>query len=260
MPDRTLTDAQIEAYLARFGATRPAVADRTALDDLHIRHLLGIPFENLAIHLGDPIRLGLDDVFAKVVGRRRGGYCFELNSLFGALLRSLGFGVDLLAARVARETGDFGHPFEHLTLAVTVPDGDRVLADVGFGESFIHPVPLIADRIHHDRGHRVRLVRAGDGWVYEDDRDGDWTQRYTFDDANRDLEEFDEMNEWQQTSPDSHFTQQVICSRATDRGRVTVSDRRLIVREDDTRSEQPIDDPTATIRERFGIELTTPLP
>lgn len=262
MTGPSLSNAQVDAYLERLGADRPESAALAALDHLHVRHLLTVPFENLSIHLGDPIELGLDTVFDKVIGRRqgRGGYCYELNSLFAALLRSLGFGVELRSARVANDSGQFGPPFDHLTLAVSVAGDAWFLADVGFGESFVHPVPLITDRIHHDRGHRVRFVRGGDGWVYEDDRDGDWSQRYTFADTAHPLDDFAEMNHWQQTSPDSHFTKQTVCSRATERGRITLSDRKLIVSEDGERSEESVDDPTAAVRERFGIELPRPLP
>lgn len=261
--EAALSDERIDAYLRRLDTQRPAAPDLAALDELHVRHLLSVPFENLSIHLGIPIEIGLEDVYDKIIGagHGRGGYCYELNSLFAALLRSFGFGVELLSARVASDTGDFGPPFDHLTLAVTVSSGERFLADVGFGESFVHPVPVVADRVHHDRGHRVRLIRGGDGWIYQDDRDADdWTPRYTFAERAHDIDDFAEMNHFQQTSPDSHFTRQAICSRATDRGRITLTDRRLIVRDDGERTEETVDDPTAAVRERFGMALPAPLP
>src|SRR5215216_6410072 len=111
----------IPAYLDRInyhGAIDPTAA---ALRELHRAHLLAVPFENLDIHLGRPIVLEQQALFAKIVTRRRGGFCYELNGLFALLLRDLGFDVTLLAAGVARADGSFGPEFDHLTLLVASP-------------------------------------------------------------------------------------------------------------------------------------------
>ena len=86
---------------------------------MHRAHLLAVPFENLDIHLGRPISLDQDALFGKIVTRRRGGFCYELNGLFALLLRELGFEVTLLSAGVARADGGFGPEFDHLTLLVS---------------------------------------------------------------------------------------------------------------------------------------------
>ena len=259
MPDRRLTDDETDEYLARIDAARPTAADHAALTDLHRRHLLTVPFENLDIHGGGRNMLDRDAIFDKVVRRRRGGWCFELNSLFAALVRTLGFEVDLLAARVARHDGSFGQPFEHLALRVRV-DGEPVplLADVGFGEAFMTPVPIVEDDLHHDDGCRVRLSTGVDGWVYDDDRDGRWTARYTFAESAHELAAYATMNDWLQDSPESHFTQQRICSMATERGRITLSDERLIERIDGERTDEVVGDPAAVLRDRFGVEIARP--
>ena len=113
------------------------------LRQLQLAHLMAVPFENLDIHLGRAIVLDQAAFFEKVVRRRRGGFCYELNGLFAVLLRALGFGVTLLSARVAREDDSFSPEFCHLTLLVDLPGGGpRRLADVGFGDCFREPLSL----------------------------------------------------------------------------------------------------------------------
>jgi N-hydroxyarylamine O-acetyltransferase len=126
------------AYLARIGVPRPAALDAVALDaamlrTLHRAHLMTVPFENLSIHLSEPISLAAPDLLDKIVTSRRGGFCYELNGAFGLLLEALGARVDRLAARVQGE-GGLGPPFDHLALVVHLADGTGPwLADVGFG-------------------------------------------------------------------------------------------------------------------------------
>ncbi|MER6984012.1 arylamine N-acetyltransferase, partial [Streptomyces carpinensis] len=125
--------AQVDAYLRRIGAEFPAAPTAAALRELHVRHLRTVPFENLSVHLGEEIVLEERRLLDKVVGSRRGGFCYELNGAFGALLTALGFEVTLLAARVYGEEGRLGIPHDHLALRVRTADGGDWLADVGFG-------------------------------------------------------------------------------------------------------------------------------
>src|SRR5262245_25561295 len=120
-------------YLERLAAPRPAAADEAALRALHRTHLLAVPFENLDLHLRRPLHLEPEALFQKVVRERRGGFCYELNGLFGWLLEALGFQVTRLSARVYSSAGVLGPEFDHLALRVDL--GDRpFLCDVGFGE------------------------------------------------------------------------------------------------------------------------------
>ncbi|TFB10035.1 arylamine N-acetyltransferase, partial [Candidatus Marinimicrobia bacterium MT.SAG.4] len=97
----------IEAYLERIGYRGSRTPSVQTLRDMQLVHLLTVPFENLSIHAGEPIVLEDDALFEKIVARRRGGFCYELNGLFAALLRALGFNVSMLSARVANGNGDF---------------------------------------------------------------------------------------------------------------------------------------------------------
>ena len=109
----------IQAYLDRIDYHGPREPTAATLRALHMAHLLAVPFENLNIGRGWPIVLDEDALFEKIVAGRRGGFCYELNGLFAALLRALGFEVTLLSAGVARAAGGFGPEFDHLTLLVT---------------------------------------------------------------------------------------------------------------------------------------------
>jgi N-hydroxyarylamine O-acetyltransferase len=244
------------AYLDRIGYRGPLAPTAETLRALQVAHLQAVPFENLSIHAGQPIILDLDDLFDKVVARRRGGFCYELNGLFAALLRELGFTVDLLAAGVARPNGSFGPDFDHMTLAVRL--AEPWLADVGFGDSFREPLLLDAReeqvqgdrayRIDEDGDHLVLLQRQG--------AEGAWEPQYRFTRRPHELPDYAEMCIYHQTSPQSHFTQKRVCSLATPDGRVTLSDLRLITTRGGVRQERMLADEeesAAALRELFGI-------
>ena len=127
----------VKAYLERIDYRGPLAPTAETLRALHVSHLLAVPFENLSIHASEPIVLEDEALFAKIVGRKRGGFCYEDNGLFAALLRALGFEVSMLSAEVANAEGGFSPPFAHMTLLVTLEC--RWLADVGFGDSFVEP-------------------------------------------------------------------------------------------------------------------------
>jgi len=130
----------VSAYLQRLNYTGPLIPTAITLRALMQAQLLAVPFENLDIHLGQPIVPDESAFFQKIVERQRGGFCYELNGLFAALLPKLGFEVTLFSARVAGENGRFGPEFDHLTLLVQLEE--RWLADVGFGECFREPLRL----------------------------------------------------------------------------------------------------------------------
>ena len=138
---------KVREYLERINinatdisSTVGAAESIETLTHLQKQHLLSVPFENLDIHQGVPIVLDQPAILDKIVRRRRGGFCYELNTAFAWLLRELGFDVTFLSAEVARPGGEFDLPFGHMALRVDI-DGRSWLADVGFGECFIQPSP-----------------------------------------------------------------------------------------------------------------------
>ncbi len=247
----------VNAYLKRIDYRGPLAPDAETLRGLHQAHLLAAPFENLDIHLGRPIVLDEARLFDKIVRRRRGGFCYELNGLFAALLRALGFKVTLLSARVAAGEGQFGPEFDHLVLLVQL--AERWLADVGFGDSFVEPLRLDEPGEQRQRTGVYQIVRDGENlMMLKADKAGDRVDGYLFTFRPRQLADFAGMCHYQQTSPQSPFTQKRVCSRATPEGRVTLSDVRLIVTINGQRQERLLTGPeeyAAELWKHFGIEL-----
>jgi N-hydroxyarylamine O-acetyltransferase len=254
-----MTRDEAEAYLARIGFRGPLGPDVATLRALHRAHLHAVPFENLDIHLGRPIRLDRRALFAKVVGERRGGFCYELNALFADLLAFAGFPVSLLSARVARKAGGFGPEHDHLALLVEA--GGRFLADVGFGRSYHEPLSLDAPREEEAEGYTYRAVEVEGGWQVQSRRGEGWTPEVAFSLAPYDLAAFEAMCAYHQTSPASPFTHSVVVTMPTATGRLTVSGHDLVETERDARRETALDEAgrAAVLAERFGIRLAGPL-
>jgi N-hydroxyarylamine O-acetyltransferase len=248
----------VDAYLDRIGAARPPAATASALRDLHEAHLAAVPFENLSIHLGEPISLDEDALFDKIVKRRRGGFCYELNGAFAVVLEALGYAVTRLSARVLGG-GRWGPPFDHLALLVSTPDGTGTwLADVGFGAHSRYPLRWDDRAEQVDPDGRFALVDTHDGDV-EVVKDGE--PQYRMELRPRTLADFEPTCWWQQTFPDSHFRRSTICTRVDGGGRVTISGRTLIRTRDGVRTEEPLASDEALLaayREHFGIHLNDP--
>jgi N-hydroxyarylamine O-acetyltransferase len=246
----------VEAYLRRIRYRGPREPSAAALHGLHRRHLFNVPFENLDIPLGTPIKLDTHLFFKKVVTRGRGGYCYELNSLFHALLEDLGFDVCMLSAQVRRDDGSFGPDFDHMLLKVALDD--PWLADVGFGDSFVDPLPLLAGTSHREHGRVFGVVEEDGVWeLFRNDDDG-MIPLYRFSEVPRQLSDFENMNQYQQSSPDSGFTSRRVCSIATPDGRITLSGMRLIVRNESARTERVLSSEVELrrcLREYFGVEF-----
>lgn len=262
---------RIDDYLRRLGAEQPAWPTVDALRELHLRHLETVPFENLSLHLGEEIVLEEKRLLDKVVGARRGGFCYELNGAFGALLAALGYDVQLLAARVYGDGGRPGIPYDHLALRVRTVDGGDRLADVGFGAHFHLPLAFGERGGQEDPGGVFRIaeagpdaagVRGGHDRVRAADLDVSRNGRpvYRLEVRPRALADFTAGAWWHSTSPASHFTRSLVCSRITDDGgRITLAGRRLTVTAPDgTRREREAgtdEEVLALYRERFGITL-----
>jgi N-hydroxyarylamine O-acetyltransferase len=246
----------VRAYLQRIKYTGPVAPTAETLRLLQVAHLRTVPFENLSIHSGEPIVLDDKALFEKIVGRRRGGFCYELNGLFAALLRALGFDVAMLSAQVANAGGMFGPDFDHMTLMVTL--ADLWLVDVGFGDSFMEPLRLNEESPQGNNAYRI--VREGEFFILvKHAHEEEWKSQYRFTLKPYQYSDYAEMCRYHQTSPQSHFTRARICSRATLVGRISLSDLRLITTNyDGIRQERILtNEEYATIlRDHFGIVVT----
>lgn len=233
----------IDAYLARISvdADRDLTPTIEDLRMLQTRHLLSVPFENLDIHWKRPIVLDIDRFYEKIVGERRGGFCYELNGLFNDLLKSLGFNTRLVSARVFGGERGFGPEFDHAGIIVTIGELEY-LADVGFGDFAAEPLRLIADLEQRDREGDFVIRRAEFGVLEAAKKmDGDLVPAYSFEPIGRDLSEFAEMCDFQQHSPKSHFTKGKLCSMLTGDGRKTLTDTKFVVTANGERSETAVE-------------------
>jgi N-hydroxyarylamine O-acetyltransferase len=204
----------LDAYLRRIELALPARRDLAALSALHAAHVNAIPFENLDILLGRDIRIDLGHVVAKLIGARRGGYCFEQNTLFLAVLRELGIAAIPMEARVRAGTATT-LPRTHMVLRVDV-DGQRWLADVGFGaEGPSGPVPMNGEVTTLAAGLAYRVVDEGDLRVLQMRRDGVWTDQYAFLEAPVYPVDFEMANWFTSTFPKSPFVQKLTVQRTT---------------------------------------------
>ncbi|MFG3053157.1 arylamine N-acetyltransferase [Kitasatospora sp. NPDC048239] len=179
----------LEKYFARIGWDGEPEPTLATLRSLHRAHVLGIPFENVDVVVGSVPSLDLADLQAKLVEGSRGGYCFEQNTLFAAVLEQLGFEVTRLTGRVlvGARPGEI-RPRTHMVLAVRVPgESGRHLADVGFGGrgALLEPLPMVPDQVRDGAGrHHRLLVEEPDGpapvWVLQAETDGVWDGQVAF--------------------------------------------------------------------------------
>jgi N-hydroxyarylamine O-acetyltransferase len=254
------TKFDVDTYLSRMSVARAEVQlNREGLELLQRQHLRTIPFENLDIHWKRPISLEVDSLYEKVVGQKRGGFCYELNGLFNELLRSLGFQTRLVSARVAGPDGSFSPEYDHAAVIVTIGD-DEYLTDVGFGEFAAGPLVITAEIEQTDDTGIFRIRQLDDGYLDVDKRQGSvWKPEYMFMPIERNLPEFGPRCEFQQYSPDSHFLKGKICSIMTETGRKTLQDSKFIITENGRRSEIPVDGEAAfneVLLREFDIKRT----
>lgn len=247
----------VSSYLNRINYIGPRDPSAETLLVLHKAHLLAVPFENLDIHLKRPIVLDEERLLYKIVNERRGGFCYELNTAFCALLRGLGFQVSMLSAGVARDEGGFDPPFDHMALLVQLEE--RWLADVGFGDSFTEPLRLDFRGPQDQNGESYRIIDAEEQHLIMERRESEsWKPQFRFTLEPYPLDAYNDMCRYHQTSPESPFTRKQVCTRATAEGRITVSNMRLIVTRKGEKQERELashEEWIETLREQFGVDL-----
>ena len=247
----------VSEYLARISYAGSVNPSFDTLRALHRAHMFAVPFENLDISLGRKIVVDEPAILNKVINLRRGGFCYELNCAFAALLRGLGFQVTLLSARVARANGGEGPEFDHLTLRVELDE--PWLADVGFGDSFLEPLRFELQSEQVDPAGSFRLLQDADRFQMEKaDSAGAWKPQFSFNLQPRHLNDFAEMCHFHQTSPDSSFNRNRICSRATPEGRITLAELRLIWNRNGVREEKELASEERwreVLVDQFGVRL-----
>lgn len=251
----------LSAYLDRigFGAewTEHLPPTAAVLASLHEAHVTAIPFENLDILLGRPIRLDRDSLEAKLVRAKRGGYCFEQNTLFSLVLEQLGFSVTRLAARVRFGTTRI-LPRTHMLLRVDA-DGGSWLADVGFGgEGLLRPVPLVQGAIARQGAWTFEVVKDSGPWVLRSRRGAMASDLYAFSLEPQFPIDFEVANYYVSTHPDSRFTQTLTVQRTTPARRLQLVNHEWRVDDGRTGVTHPIGDADhllAVLAEIFGLRF-----
>lgn len=224
----------LDAYCARIGYDGPREPTLAVLRDIHLRHPAAIPFENIDPLLGRPVPLELAALEAKLVGGRRGGYCFEQNTLFKAVLEALGFQVIVLAARVRWMAPPDAppNPRAHMVLQVALDDGPWI-ADVGFGGLLsAAPLRLKADIEQPTPAGPLRLRSDGMFFVLQAMVGEAWQDVYFFTLEPQVPIDIQVANWFTSTHPNSRFRNNLMMQRLLPSGRISLLNRRLVRRSD----------------------------
>jgi N-hydroxyarylamine O-acetyltransferase len=252
-----LVAADLDAYLARVGYGGGLRPDASTLAGLHLAHATHIPFENLDVLLGRPIHLDPASLQAKLVACARGGYCFEHNLLFASVLRTLGFAVTTLAARVHYRT-TLVLPRTHMLLLVRAEGADW-LTDVGFGgEGLLLPVRFGSDEPSQQYAWTYRVIDRSGGWLLQSLRDGAWLDLYAFTREPQEFADYEMANYYVSTHPSSRFVQTLTVQlpgvevRHVLRDRDLTQDRGSITT---TRTIASNEELLAVLTETFGLRL-----
>lgn len=237
MPETPIVD--VDRYLERIGYSGPTSPGLEVLESLQRAHMTAAAFENLDVFHQRPVRTDLDHSLAKIVNGGRGGWCFELNGAFSALLKALGFDVALLGAAVLLEGPS--RTVDHLTLEVTLDQ--PYLVDVGFGDSFIRPLAINDRQAQDGISGQFQFMASPEGLALTTiDDDGLPSPQYRFRRVNLQLSDFNEASSRLQGDRSLHWRQKPFATRLLDGGpdRVTLLSDRLKLKRGDGIEELPV--------------------
>lgn len=218
----------IKEYLTRIKYQEDLFLNFETLQKLQKQHLMYIPFENLDIHYGIPIYLDIDRMYHKIIKNKRGGFCYELNSLFCKLLQEIGFDAKMISAKVYNnKIDDFGEEFDHMAIIVKLEETEY-LVDVGFGKFSISPLGLELNTIQSDNRDDYIIERYDNNYfLVSEIIKNEKKYKYLFSRIKRELSEFTEMSEYHQVNLKSHFTHNKIITKPTTGGRITITNTTL---------------------------------
>ncbi|XP_078369756.1 arylamine N-acetyltransferase, pineal gland isozyme NAT-3-like [Oculina patagonica] len=248
MASEHFTPDEVEEYLARIHYTGPIEPTIEALTKLQRCHMLSVPFENLSVFGKEKIILSKDWLFDKIVRRQRGGFCYELNTIFSLLLDYFGFKHKKHGAIVfSHKSGRISPPCNHKILATNIGN-ELWLSDLGFGDSCLTPLRFSGLPVPQEQQSGIyRLRKDGDEFFYEEKikiivdelgreerakekftTDPEWAPRYKFDLIPRTIEDFYDKLHFHETDPKSPFTHDRICTMATPSGRITLTGSKVV--------------------------------
>lgn len=250
---------QQQQYLNRIDYRGSLAPTLPVLQALQRHHLFAVPFENLDIHLGREITLDIALIFQKIVGQRRGGFCYELNGLFYELLTSLGFQVKRVSSIVMTEQGEWTPEYDHLSLIVSLPEGE-FLSDVGFGRFSFLPIQLVHGSVHEDQEGRLWVGEGpANRWMISRWEGTDWKPEFAFSPHAKDFSQFAGRCVYQQKNPASLFLKQRLVTMPGEQGRYTLTDTNFKLTRGSMNLEEAVVEGEEDFQEKlaryFGIRL-----
>jgi len=244
-------------YLKRIDYSDVIDVTDEVLTILHKKHVFQIPFENLDVYYKRTFNLDIGNIYHKVINNRRGGFCYELNLLFNWLLTDIGFSSRIIASRIFNEDGTVGPEFDHMSIYINT--GREFLLDVGYGDLFVTPIE-IKKGIQFDGRNYFEIDKwTKNEYVISMSADGlSFSKKYTFRLDVVNTKDFETICSDKQTNPNSYFVKNVVCTKPTENGRVTIFNNKLVEKGGESKMEKAIQsdkDFTTSLKEKFGIVL-----
>lgn len=226
-------------YLKRINYTQSLNINDNVLAELHKNHIYQIPFENLDVYFKRIFDLDIEKVYKKIITDKRGGFCYELNLLFNWLLTEIGFSSRIIAARIFNEDGTLGPAFDHMS--VYVKTEKEFLVDVGYGDLFVTPIEIKTGEQYDGRNYFKIEEWNHQEYLISMSTDGiEYLRRYIFSLAFVEPNDFSSICLDKQINPESYFVKNVICTKPTDTGRLTIFNEKFIEKKDKSRTESLI--------------------
>jgi N-hydroxyarylamine O-acetyltransferase len=251
-----LDDITRDRLLRRIGLTDKPASDASGLRVVHRAFVSHVPYEDFAVQLGESEPLDPLALVKRVLHGGRGGYCFEVNTVLHTLLEALGFTVERRQGIVgARDAHTAGAPTNHLALVVHTPDAGAFIAEAGWGEGPLDPLPLIEGPVRAGV-FNFRIERQSDGWWVTQHEFGS-SPGFWFADAVAVLADFQTHHERLSTAPDSSFVQTLIVQEPFDDHIVTLRARTVFSDGPGGRHRRVLENPrafAAVLRDTFGID------
>jgi N-hydroxyarylamine O-acetyltransferase len=216
----------ISTYLEHIQYHGQRQASLEVLHELHVKHTQAIPFESLSPFIGETVSLDIEVLLDKFTRQKRGGYCYEHNSVFQHVLQNMGFSAEGLAARV-RLNAENGvlTPRSHMLLLVEA-EGERFIADTGFGGlTLTAPIRFATDIVQDTPHGSYRLLSRDDAYCLQTNARGEWQDLYIFDLIRNYPPDYEVCNWYTATHPNSIFVNNLIAARPAQSGRHALLNR-----------------------------------
>lgn len=254
-----MTELNLDLYFQRVGFNQIPKTDFETLRQLHRGHIFNIPFENFDVLFGKPPKLDTSSIFKKLVTDKRGGYCFEMNGLFQAVLEQLGFSTKAHIARVLMGSSPLETKAQSHQVLTVECDNKTYFADVGFGGGgLIEPILLELGVEHQQSAEAIQLDFEDGRYFLRTGIKGQWVNTYCFTLAECYPIDFVVANHYTATHPDSKFTKQVVCNRRTVDGGYFLAGRELKRRQGQSSETQSLEGPEeylTLLKEVFALDI-----